>query len=674
LLELRPDYSANPLEVYHSIEAILTGLYEHIHYKNIGLFAGSMPVFGYWLGGHIHFGMKPNSKLIRALDNYLALPLMMIVKPSTFRQRNTTYGILSNYRLKSHGGFEYCTLSSWLVSPEITAAVLCLAKVIVQEYLRLNEDFINNYADIRAYYLVNAGYFKDIRNQMLQNIRSAPTYEKYRDYIEPLFQYILQSRNWDEDRNIKEQWGLPSSDRLYTTTQRCYIPKSTRKKLKLKLNEKIKLRIGNEDYITEVYPKDDPSSEKTGLISLSHHILSKNSFLNKGELVLYYDRDFKLYRIGPVLGIFAYSEPHYMGPFALQSYYFAKLIKLSKNKGMIAYVFTIWDIDWDKREVKGYTYDHDNEKWIREYYPLPQVIYDRGDVLSEYNYGRYAIDYITNVKELNIKLINSIECINTTNNKWLTYTLLNSDNSLKAYQPLTIEFSSDNSLFHFLEKEHHVFLKMKDGSRSKGIFSIEQISDDNYAIQFKNQYGYNISKNTNKTELIQLLDRRIEEFDCKRADYIIQKAIPFITYQGQKFEIRTVMQKNSRGIWLRTCMVSRVVGSKEKFLDVWNEQNIKASTVLTEVFREDYTHVSNRMKDIAKQVVKLFDAHHIEAGEIAIDFGIDVDQNIYIIELNSKPDNLLARIGAFKMRNMACNRILEYGKYLVVNDIKEISG
>ncbi len=113
-------------------------------------------------------------------------------------------------------------------------------------------------------------------------------------------------------------------------------------------------------------------------------------------------------------------------------------------------------------------------------------------------------------------------------------------------------------------------------------------------------------------------------------------------------------------------MVSRVVKSSERFLDVWNEDNIKASQVLLDCFGNESQRISNKIRCIANTVVEIIDANNIVAGELAIDFGIDKNMNIFIIELNSKPDNLLARIGAFQMRNLACNRILEYGKFLVL--------
>ena len=66
-------------------------------------------------------------------------------------------------------------------------------------------------------------------------------------------------------------------------------------------------------------------------------------------------------------------------------------------------------------------------------------------------------------------------------------------------------------------------------------------------------------------------------------------------------------------------------------------------------------------------LIKVIDANNVQAGEIAIDFGIDEELNIFVIELNSKPDNLLSTIGAYKMRSRSIYRIIEYAKYLFYN-------
>ncbi|KXZ39382.1 YheC/D like ATP-grasp [Alkalithermobacter thermoalcaliphilus JW-YL-7 = DSM 7308] len=664
IMEIRPDYSINPLKVFESIEQILISMYKHIHYKNVGIYSGSMPIYNYWIGGHIHFGIKPNSKLIKALDNYLALLVMMIENPYTARQRKTKYGMLGNYRLKYHGGFEYCSISSWLVSPELAKAVLCLAKVISQEYLNLNKIFLSTYSDIRAYYLVNKDYFKDKIKTIIEDIKSTKTFLKYKDQIQPLFQKALLSESWNEQVDIKDTWNLGSSDKEYKFSLKCFMPKEKRKEFNLKIKDKIEILIKDKKYKIEILPKDDVSQEKNGYVSFSKDICDELGIKTSDEVQIWFDENERSFKIGPILGIFAYIINHEFGPFGFQSYYFRKLMKLGKNKGMIVYVFTIWDINWENKTIKGYVYDFDEEKWIERYFCIPHVIYDRGDFVSEKNYGQLALDYINNIKENNIKLVNSMECINLTNDKLKTYEFLKKNYYLEEFLPETSQYNN-KTLYDFVHRYKKVYIKLRDGSRSKGIFSIEKINDDVYLITHKNLYGYNIKITLDKDNLSRYIENKIKEFECSVDDYIIQQGLVFAKYDNKNFEIRVVMQKNSKGIWLRTCMVGRVAINNDKFLDSWDEKNIRSSKILKECFKENEDIVKDKMIKISKYVVDLIDNENIIAGEVAIDFGIDENLNVYIIELNSKPDNLLASIGAYKRRNIAINRILEYSKFLV---------
>ncbi|MCZ4142661.1 hypothetical protein BZG17_33240, partial [Escherichia coli] len=101
--------------------------------------AGSMPQRGLPLGGHVHFsGITLNGELLRTLDNYLALPLAMLQDPRGDARR-PRYGALGDFRLKSHGGFEYRTLPSFLVSPLVAKGVVGLAGLIASNYRRLRQ-------------------------------------------------------------------------------------------------------------------------------------------------------------------------------------------------------------------------------------------------------------------------------------------------------------------------------------------------------------------------------------------------------------------------------------------------------------------------------------------------------------------------------------------------------
>ncbi len=137
--ELRPEPSPSPLVLADNIRKTLLQAVKLLPYNNIKWIAGSQPS-NYPIGGHIHFSnIQVSSKLLRALDNYLAIPVFLMEDTKNATMRRTKYGLLSDYRIKEYG-FEYRTTSSWLVTPEISRGVLCLAKLIASNYTELSNN------------------------------------------------------------------------------------------------------------------------------------------------------------------------------------------------------------------------------------------------------------------------------------------------------------------------------------------------------------------------------------------------------------------------------------------------------------------------------------------------------------------------------------------------------
>ncbi|MCY6354999.1 putative amidoligase domain-containing protein [Clostridium sp. ZS2-4] len=667
IMEIRPGYSINPIEVIDSVKSILNKAFRYINYKNIGVYAGNMPVYNYWVGGHVHFGVKPNIKFIRALDNYLALPLMMIEKVYSSRKRKAKYGSLGNYRLKFHKGFEYCTLSSWVVDPETATAVLHLAKVIAQEYFNLKEEFLCNYSDIRAFYLVEKFYFKDKIEKILYNISNTKTFKKYSSVIEPLFKKILLCEEWEEDKDIKEAWNLKASNKIYNIISRCFIPKNKRKELGVSIGQIINIVVGANKYKVQVFPKDDFSLEKNGYVSFSKDICKEIGIEENDNVGMWFDSNLDIYRVGPVLAILSDRMNYHANIFGPQTYYFRKLIKLSRSKGMITYVVAVSDVDWGYDKIKGYAYDFDKEEWKKQYFTAPNVFYNRWSIISTDSYSQYE-EYIKYIQDNEIKFINSPECMELTNDKWKTYLLLSGSNKTNDIQPKSWEYNSHTQLKQCIEECTCVFIKLKYGSKSTGLFYVERLKDSSYMIIHNNIYDYTEKIKVQEANLMEIIDEKIEEMGCINSDYIIQQKIPLIKYKERNFEIRVIMQKNSTGKWIRTCMIARCTAQNENFITLEDEIDLKSSVVLSACFDENAEYIGNQIRERSKDVVSIIDDKGIQAGELAIDFGIDENFNIFIIELNSKPDNLLYAIGALKTRNLAMYRILEYAKFLSGNN------
>lgn len=208
LAEVRPEPDLCPLKLTEKIREILVKA-AAILPSHIEWLAGSLHFGQYQIGGHIHFSnCEINSALLRALDNYLALPIMLVEDPRNSIQRRKQYGWLGSIRSKPHGGFEYRTPASWLVSPESTKSCLCLAKIVATDYLYLPKDFLVDPELQKAFYQSKKYYFYDFFNELWQDIRHTPLYHKYADSLAPLVNLIESRSHWDENTDFRKSWGV----------------------------------------------------------------------------------------------------------------------------------------------------------------------------------------------------------------------------------------------------------------------------------------------------------------------------------------------------------------------------------------------------------------------------------------------------------------------------------
>lgn len=208
LAEVRPTPEKCPLKLTENITQILL-MAASILPSHIEWLAGSLQFENYQIGGHIHFSnVRLNSSLLRALDNYLGIPIFLMEDSHTASRRRRQYGWIGSFRVKSHGGFEYRTPGSWLISPEITRSCLCLAKIVASEYHRLPRDYFTNPDLQKAFYQAKKLYFYDIFNELWEDIKKTSLYKMYAQYLTPLTELINKGSQWNENDDIRKAWGL----------------------------------------------------------------------------------------------------------------------------------------------------------------------------------------------------------------------------------------------------------------------------------------------------------------------------------------------------------------------------------------------------------------------------------------------------------------------------------
>lgn len=210
--EVRPDPSKDPLEVVSNIHDIFA---RQIH-GNKDFLRFNWKAGGYYadcpLGGHIHFGIPgrkvPVATATTVLDNYIgAITLLIEHKGQGLRRREEGYGQMGDHRPQSWG-FEYRSCSSWLTSPYISAAILCLAKTVMYE--------LTNNSQFEPKVLITPDDFRLMRidrimeyfPQIWGDIIKMAKYQEYKPYIDLIYFLIKKKMTWFPSTNLKEAWGL----------------------------------------------------------------------------------------------------------------------------------------------------------------------------------------------------------------------------------------------------------------------------------------------------------------------------------------------------------------------------------------------------------------------------------------------------------------------------------
>ncbi|WP_257031362.1 hypothetical protein [Paenibacillus sp. E222] len=206
--ELRPAPSSEPRELLAHLMRAFVAASRSISDHSLIWQAGGMPQRGLPLGGHIHFsGVTLNGELLRALDNYLALPLAVLQDPRGSGRR-PRYGVLGDFRLKSYGGFEYRTLPSFLVSPLVAKGVVALAGLIARGYHQLSQRPLSKAAIHTAFYEGNREVMQAHIPALLDDLTQMDGYNRYERYAAPLISQLRLGRTWDESRDIRKLWNI----------------------------------------------------------------------------------------------------------------------------------------------------------------------------------------------------------------------------------------------------------------------------------------------------------------------------------------------------------------------------------------------------------------------------------------------------------------------------------
>lgn len=296
-------------------------------------------------------------------------------------------------------------------------------------------------------------------------------------------------------------------------------------------------------------------------------------------------------------------------------------------------------IDWKAGELDALLFN--GQEWVFDTVPIPHAIYNR-------YYGPKP--KVVNRLELVIgknKVFNHI----TRFDKWEIHKIL-VNSSLKSFLPESSYYSAE-LLKDFLDRRGQAILKPTTG----------QLGTDVYLVRLDNGI-YHLHHGTNSPVATfgswENFLAGIKPFTEKRL--LLQQFIPLASIGGRIFDLRLLLQKDGRGIWQVSGALTRYA-LRYSYITNLSQAIVSAEEALQEAFPAQ--EILPKLEQISIKVAQAVESSLGSLGEISVDFGLEQNGSIWIIELNAKPmKSLFGALGSPQIVQNIYEQPLNYALYL----------
>jgi hypothetical protein len=416
------------------------------------------------------------------------------------------------------------------------------------------------------------------------------------------------------------------TDAAYENT--CFISNEIFETLKLSKETMYELHLGHLSEL--VFINSYESSDASIYLNDS----TFNKLIPFGDLKLNIWRTNKDIYLGPVIGVLETPRTLLRLLQNKDCFYETQHIKASILEGCLCYYFSNENINFEEETVEGITFSPALNKWQSFLFPLPNVVYDVGIFLTD------ELKPIGKKIRGELRNLPSIKFINNKNGlgKWELYEKLSKYKNIKHYLPETIIYTKKDDIRLMISKYNLIFLKSFHGSKGEEVLSIEQLDN---GIKLNYYDGYEEKLKELVLNNIEELDSIIDEFFGEE-DFVIQQGIRLLKYEGCKFDLRILLQKNEKGIWQSSYIQCRIA---KKNINITNTSAggmsliyEKAYPILCNSNYIDSVPDSTKLTEAAFKIAGYIEREFGLFGELGMDIAIDTSGNIWLLEANAKSD------------------------------------
>lgn len=402
-----------------------------------------------------------------------------------------------------------------------------------------------------------------------------------------------------------------------------------------------------------------PEHKKTGLYMHSRLAQQLSIPLMKKELklALSYQKQQAVLKLGPLIAVMINKETpeEPERPFGNISGFCRELAEACAMNGTFVYYFTPQAITRHGTLMSGWV--HDNE-WRKQIFPLPEVIYNRLPNRTAEKQPGVQILINETARYYGISIFNERFL-----DKHEVFELLANHEAATGYLPESELLTSYEQLQQFINKHPVVYVKPIQGSLGRGIFRLTAHSDKTYSLERAVSASQKVSKYSTLKRLYQGLKPKL----AKRK-YQLQQGLSVIQVGHRPVDFRALVQKNGQGEWALTSIVARTAGNEQFVANLARGGSISSvmNTLPNTNLLQHISHeaIFDSLKAAALTIAKALDERVLEHfAEFGVDLAIDVQGNIWLIEVNSKPSKVDRSSLSSKIRP-SVRMLVAYANYL----------
>ena len=339
--------------------------------------------------------------------------------------------------------------------------------------------------------------------------------------------------------------------------------------------------------------------------------------------------------------------------------YFTEIARRANADKFNCYRFTPSQIHPLSQLATGERFDPKQDKWVREEFPVPKILYDR---------CFYSDDLISKNSMAIVKWLKSRDDLtfigNGLPNKWSIYEVL-STSQLSPYIPETVKVTCGKMIIAQLHSWGKLLLKPVFGSGGTGIYSVEKKGQ---TFIISNDLGGELTQKTihSESETEEWLDQL---FDKK--DYLFQPYLELTDSQNRPFDIRVLLQKDMTGRWtvrgkgIRRGKENGILSNLRAGGEIFPlEEYVSSLSQRSRIF------VLHELDEILTKLPAILESSFPRLFELGIDIAISKDNALWILDTNSKPGRKVLFDTNPEVKDILYRAPIEYALFLAKNPSK----